>query len=260
MIVSGCDVGSLTAKAVILEDRKIKGYFISRVSRDPKASAEHVMAEALKIAGVKNGNLKYCIGTGYGRKQMPFVNDIVSEIAAHGKAVKFLLPNVKTIIDVGGQDAKAIRVDESGEVVRYNYNDKCASGTGRFLEIMAQTLEVPLEELGTLSIAADNPIKISNQCTVFAETEVISQINDGVPIPDIVAGLHKAMAHRIASLAKSIEVHNDVAMSGGVAKNVGMYKALEAVLEVNMCALETDPQINGALGAAIFAADAMESK
>lgn len=254
MVVAGCDVGSLTAKAVILADNKVRGYSVIPALNDPKKSAENVMAQAKEMAGLKNGDLAYCIGTGYGRKKMDFANEVISEIVAHGKAINWLLPEVRTIIDVGGQDAKAIRISEKGDVDRYNYNDKCASGTGRFLEVMSLALEIPLEELGELSLTSKKPIKISNQCTVFAETEVVSQMNNGANTADIVAGLHQAMAHRVASLAKSIEVTKGVAMSGGVAKNCGMYRALEEALGIKMIKLETDPQLNGALGAAIIAA------
>jgi (R)-2-hydroxyacyl-CoA dehydratese activating ATPase len=255
MIVAGCDIGSLTAKAVIMQDGKILASHVMRGATRPEQSAREVMDKALAGAGLALKDIAYCVGTGYGREKIPFVNEVVSEIKCHGMAVKWLMPSVKTIIDVGGQDAKAIRVDENGDVIRYVYNDKCASGSGRFLEIMARALEIGLEELGDMALRSDQPIKISNQCTVFAETEVISQLNGGKPKQDIAAGIHRAMAHRIASLARSIELEEEVAMSGGVAKNVAMYKALEDVLNVRFVKNDhSDPQINGALGAALHAA------
>lgn len=159
------------------------------------------------------------------------------------------------VIDIGGQDAKAIRLDAQGNVIRYAYNDKCASGTGRFLEIMAGALGVPLEDMGGISLSSGNPVTISNQCVVFAETEIISLINDGRALPDIVAGLHRAMAHRVASLARGIELDREITMTGGVAKNTGMFAALQEALGVRLTALEVDPQIIGALGAAVMARD-----
>ena len=253
MVVAGCDVGSLTAKAVILSEGKLAAWHIIKGRTNPETSAKIVYAAALSKVGIAEENVRYCIGTGYGRKKIPFADDVMSEIACHGMAVKWLLPTVRTIIDVGGQDAKAIRVNEKGDVIRYVYNDKCASGTGRFLEIMAAAMGIDLEQLGEKSLASDNPVKISNQCTVFAETEVISQMNNGARLPDLINGLHFAMAHRVASLARGIEVEKDVAMSGGVAKNIGMYRALEQALNLTFIRTESDPQINGALGAALFA-------
>lgn len=253
MLVAGCDVGSLTAKAVILQDGNVLAYQVMRDDASPDVSARKVYQAVLSKAGLSMDAIRYCVGTGYGRKRIPFVNEVLSEIACHARAVKWLLPSARTILDVGGQDAKAIRVDDHGNVVRYVYNDKCASGTGRFLEIMSKAMEVGLEELGRRSLESSHPIKISNQCTVFAETEVISQLNSGANLADIIHGLHRAMAHRVASLAKSIEVEKEVVMSGGVAKNIGMYRALEDALEVELAQVASDPQINGALGAALFA-------
>ncbi len=260
MIVAGCDVGSLTAKAVVIKNREILTSCVIRCRANPEQSAQEVMNEALSRINLSMNDVEYCIGTGYGRKKIPFVKEVMSEIACHGMAVKWLMPSVNTVIDVGGQDAKAIRINGKGEVDRFAYNDKCASGTGRFFEIMASALEMDLDMLGDISLQSKNPVNISNQCTVFAETEVISHINNGNEPADIIKGLHRAMAHRVASLARSIEANEDVAMSGGVAKNSGMYAALEDVLEMRFVKNESDPQINGALGAALFAARKMGSE
>lgn len=258
MIVAGCDVGSLTAKAVIMSDNEIVGHAVIRAMAKPEASARTVMNSALSESGLAMGDLSHVIGTGYGRRQIPFVNEVVSEIICHGKAAHWLMPSVRMVIDVGGQDAKAIRMDEGGSVVRYVYNDKCASGTGRFLEVMADVLEIALEEMGDLALSSKGPISISNQCTVFAETEVVSLLNNGKEIPDIAWGLVRAMAHRIASLAKGIGLEPDIVMSGGVAKNRGMFSALEEVLGMEIKRLDGDPQLNGALGAALLAQDAVK--
>lgn len=259
MLVAGCDVGSLTAKAVIMRNDHVLNTAVIRATSRPEESAHNVMNSALSEAGLTFQDLSYIIGTGYGRRQIPFVNEVVSEIVCHGKAAQWLMPSIRMVIDVGGQDAKAIRMDEAGAVVRYVYNDKCASGTGRFLEIMAEALEVALEDLGELALASQGPISISNQCTVFAETEVVSLLNNGKAIPDIACGLVRAMAHRIASLAKGIGLEPDIAMSGGVAKNRGMFTALEEVLGIEIKRLHGDPQLNGALGAALLADRAMRS-
>jgi len=214
---------------------------------------------ALSAAGLTMKDIGFCVGTGYGRERIPFVGKTFSEIACHAKGAHWLLQSVRTIIDVGGQDCKAIRLDEKGNIVRFITNDKCASGTGRFLEIMAEALEVALEELGELALVSQEPVSISNQCTVFAETEVVSLLNNGKAIPDIASGLIRAMAHRIAALAKGIGLEPDITMSGGVAKNRGMFVALEEVLGVDIKRLDGDPQLNGALGAALLAKQAMRN-
>lgn len=260
MLTAGCDVGSLTAKALVLDGDRIVATHLMQVKSRPGEASLEVMNQALAGAGLKNSDIAYCVGTGYGRERIPFVQETVSEIACHGKGAQWLQPSVRTIVDVGGQDAKAIRVDSQGAVVRYVYNDKCASGTGRFLEVMAEALEIKLEDMGTISLKSENPVRISNQCVVFAETEVISLVNGGKPLADVVSGLHRAMAGRIASLVKGIGgVEIDVAMSGGVAKNIGIYSILEKELGVKIIPLGIDSQLVGALGAALFAREALVS-
>ncbi|HDP24379.1 MAG TPA: 2-hydroxyglutaryl-CoA dehydratase [Deltaproteobacteria bacterium] len=253
MYVAGCDVGSLSAKAVIMKDTDIVASRVIYARPEPEESAREVMDAALAQAGITMREIESCVGTGYGRNSIPFAVAVESEIACHGKGARWLIPEVRMVIDIGGQDAKAIRLDEQGNVARYAYNDKCASGTGRFLEIMAGALGVRIEDMGELSFQAKNPVTISNQCVVFAETEIISLINDGRDLSDIMYGLHRAMAHRVASLAKGIELEREITMTGGVAKNIGMFRALEEALGVNLRQMETDPQIIGALGAAVMA-------
>ncbi|MFZ5595388.1 MAG: acyl-CoA dehydratase activase [Bacillota bacterium] len=259
MIVAGCDVGSLTAKAVIMDGEKILAAEVIRATTMPERSAGEVMEKALAKAGLSMKDIDYCVGTGYGRKHIPFVNAVESEIVCHGRGAIWFEPSVRTVVDIGGQDAKAIRIDEKGNVLRYVYNDKCASGTGRFLEIMADAMEIKLEDMGELSFQSTNPVTISNQCVVFAETEIISLINEGRELPDIVRGLHRAMANRAAALAKSIGVETDVAMTGGVAKNPGILRSLEKAMGVSIKQVK-NPQINGALGAALIARDSLMSK
>ncbi|HNY50213.1 MAG TPA: acyl-CoA dehydratase activase [Smithella sp.] len=254
MITAGCDIGSLTAKAVILKEGKILASEVILASAQPEKSATDVMKRALEKAGIKMEDIQYCVGTGYGRKHIPFMNSEESEIACHARGAVWQVPTARTVVDIGGQDAKAIRVDEKGNVERYVYNDKCASGTGRFLEIIADSLDIKLDDMGSISEKATEKLTLSNQCVVFAETEIISLVNDGKEIADIVHALHQAVANRAASLARSILVESDAVMTGGVAKNCGMFGALERALGVKLHKVEY-PQINGALGAALFAAD-----
>jgi predicted CoA-substrate-specific enzyme activase len=253
MIVAGCDIGSLTAKAVIMDGGKVIGWHVMRVKPEPEESAHEVMDFALRNAGIKMQDIGMCVGTGYGRNHIPFADDVESEIACHGTGAWWMRKTVRTVIDIGGQDAKAIRMDGKGNVSRYAYNDKCATGTGRFLEIMAAALEVGLDEMGPLSLASSASVTLSNQCVVFAETEIVSLVNEGRPKNEIISGLHRAMAARVASLAKGIGIEDEVAFTGGVAKNPGMQRALADVLGMRLVPLETDPQLNGALGAAIIA-------
>lgn len=254
MIVAGCDIGSMTAKAVIMENGKILSDAVIRAKARPAESANEVMQMALDKAKLTMDDIRYVVGTGYGRERIPFVDDVESEISCHAKGAWQIMPSVRMIIDIGGQDAKASRMDDSGNVARYIYNDKCASGTGRFLEVMAEALEVPIEELGSLASKSTEKLTISNQCVIFAETEVVSLVNEGKETADILNALHHSLAKRVASLARSIEVDTDVVMTGGVAKNSGVFNALAEALDIELKALNgIDPQIMGALGAALYA-------
>lgn len=253
MLTAGCDIGSLSAKAVIMEDNRIVASHVIFAKPEPEESARAVMDGALGKAGVRLEDIAYCVGTGYGRNSIPFAQAAESEITCHGKAAQWLKKEVRMVIDIGGQDAKAIRVDDTGKVVRYAYNDRCASGTGRFLEVMAGAMGIDIGDMGDLSSRARSPVPLSNQCVVFAETEIISLINAGRDLPDIVGGLHRALAHRVASLARSIDLESGITMTGGVAKNRGMFSALEEALGVKLVLMDTDPQIIGAVGAALLA-------
>jgi predicted CoA-substrate-specific enzyme activase len=261
MIVAGCDIGSLTAKAVIMENGNILADAVIRAKTKPSESANEVMQQALDLAGLSMGNIQYVVGTGYGREQISFVDAVESEISCHAKGAWQVLPSTRVVIDIGGQDAKATRMNENGTVVRYIYNDKCASGTGRFLEIMAEALEVPLAELGPMAARSRENQTISSQCVIFAETEVVSLVNEGKETSDIINALHHALAKRVASLAKSIEVEEDVVMTGGVAKNAGVFHALSDALNLPLKALDgMDPQIIGAMGAALYAQEKVTAK
>ncbi len=253
MLVAGIDVGSLTGKAVLLNSSGVVSYSIVRSSPRPEKTAREAFEEALSKAGIGVDEVKYIIGTGYGRLRIPFADRCISEITCHAKGAFYLLPSVRTVIDVGGQDSKAIKVDPEGRVIDFIMNEKCAAGTGRFLEIMAQALEVSVEELGPLSLKARRPAKITSQCSVFAETEVIGLIAEGWDIADIAAGVNDSIAGRIASLVYKVGVERDVMVTGGIAKNEGFIRMLERKLGVEVKRPPIDPQVVGALGAAVIA-------
>lgn len=255
-IVAGCDVGSLTSKAVLMENGRMISSALIPSKTNPQLSAEAVMDEALSKASMSMDDVTWCVGTGYGRKKIAFVNTDVSEIACHGKGARWLFPNVQTIIDIGGQDCKALRLDEKGNVVKFVANDKCASGTGRFLEVMARLLNVPIEEMGKLSQKSSAPVTLASTCTVWAQADVIKFINSGHSVEDIGAGVNSAMAKRAAILVNSVGVGQTVCMTGGVAKNEGVVQDLSKLIGRNIKKTrKADPQIAGAIGAALIAAE-----
>ena len=199
-------------------------------------------------------DIGYCVGTGYGRDKISFINEAVTEIACHGKGARWLVPSARTVIDIGGQDCKAMRLDAEGDMVKFITNDKCASGTGRFLEVMAKVLHVDLDDLGEMSARRRTPITLASACTVWAQADVIQHLNNRVPIEDIAAGINNAMASRMAILANNIGFERDVFMTGGVAKNDGVVTALEKLLGLRIKRItRADPQLAGAIGAALFA-------
>lgn len=252
--VAGCDVGSLTSKAVIMDGDRVVQSVIMKSKAKPWESADEVMRQALEKAGMAMGDLGYCVGTGYGRDKMTFINEAVSEIACHGKGAQWLIPTARTVIDIGGQDCKAVKLDEKGTMVKFITNDKCASGTGRFLEVMAKVLGVELADLGALSAKSKNPVALASACTVWAQADVIQHLNDKVPLEDIAAGVNAAMASRMSVLANNIGIERDVCMTGGVAKNEGVVASLEKALGVRIKRIrKSDPQLAGAIGAALFA-------
>jgi len=257
-IVSGCDIGSLTSKAVILKNNRIIGSARIKSIANPVESANIVIKKALDIAGLNKNDISYCVGTGYGRELIEGVSDTMTEIACHAKGAKWLLPSVKTVIDIGGQDCKVIKIDQNGNVIKFLTNDKCASGTGRFLEVMAKLLDLKLDDIGKMSKKASSPIIFASTCTVWAQADVIKHINDGRQVPDIAAGINNAMANRVAMLVRSISPVKDIAMTGGVAKNDGVVNAIEKMIGMKIKKIKkADPQLAGAIGAALFA-DSMQ--
>lgn len=254
MIVAGCDVGSLAAKAVIMERRRVVASAIVRSGPKPAESAKKAMDQALAQAHLTIDDIACCIGTGYGREKIPFVSESVSEISCHGKGAQFLIPSARSIIDIGGQDCKVIKLDAKGNLIKFITNDKCASGTGRFLDVMAKVLNIPVAELGDLSLSAKDPITLASMCTVWAQADVIKHINERRPAADICAGINAAMANRVAMLANAMGLENDICMTGGVAKNKGVVHALGRIMGKRIKDVrQVDPQLMGAVGAALFA-------
>ncbi len=255
MIFAGCDVGSLTAKALLMDEKEnIIAYEIMNVLPNPVKSAEEIMSRTLKKADLNLSDIDYCVSTGYGREKIPFANNNISEISCHGRGAHWANRAIRTIIDIGGQDLKAIRVDKSGELVDFIMNDKCAAGTGRFLEGIAKTLNVKLDELGPLALEGKNPVSIISTCTIFTQFDVMHLIVEGAGKADIAAGVAKAMAQRMHKLVRKVGVKKEVAITGGVAKNQGVVKYLEEIIKSNIYQFtDVDPQIIGALGAALFA-------
>jgi len=253
-IVAGCDVGSLAAKVVIMERRRVVASAIVRSGPKPAESAKKAMDEALAQAHLTLNDIACCIGTGYGREKIPFVSESVSEISCHGKGAQFLIPSARSIIDIGGQDCKVIKLDAKGNLIKFITNDKCASGTGRFLDVMAKVLNIPVAELGDLSLSAKDPITLASMCTVWAQADVIKHINERRPAADICAGINAAMANRVAMLANAMGLENDICMTGGVAKNKGVVHALSRIMGKRIKDVRlVDPQLMGAVGAALFA-------
>lgn len=257
MYFAGVDLGSLTAKAVIIKNGDIVCHRVIQSGYNSAENANRVMNSCLEDTTLTLEDLEYIISTGYGRVNVPFAHKQVTEITCHAKGANYLFPSARTVIDIGGQDSKAMSIDGTGRVKDFVMNEKCAAGTGRFLEVMAHALEVDLDSFGPLSLTSESPAKISSMCTVFAESEVISQIAQGLPKEDIIAGIHDAITSRVASMARRVPIAEDVVLTGGVSKNVGVVKALSKNLGYDIQVSELS-QIAGALGAALLAREAGE--
>jgi predicted CoA-substrate-specific enzyme activase len=259
MTVGGCDVGSATGKAVVMKDGEIVSYVIIPSTTKPEVTARTVMDQAIEQAGLKSiEDLDYIVGTGYGRLKVPFASENISEITCHARGAQWLSPSVRTVVDIGGQDCKVMSLDDKGRVLEFVMNDRCAAGTGRFFEAMARVLDCGLKGLSELSLRGKNPAPITSQCSVFAESEVVTLVNEGMELTDIVAGLHASIAGRLNSMVRKVGLVEDVALTGGCAKNEGLAKALEEKLGVAVKKLPKDPQIAGAIGAALIAKDKLD--
>ena len=260
MITLGIDSGSLATKGVALGDNKeILGAVVDLTGGRSRQSGERVYHQVLEAAGIKESDVDFVVTTGYGRENLPFSGKNVTEITCHAAGVNFLFPDAATILDIGGQDSKVIRIDGMGRVENFIMNDKCAAGTGRFLEVIAKALEVELGDLGAISQQTDKNVEISSMCTVFAETEVVSLVADDTPVPEIVRGVHNVIVERGEILLEKIGLMPPVAMSGGVALNIGVVKELEKRLGLEL-QISDNPQITGALGAAVIARKLMAKR
>lgn len=252
----GCDVGSTYTKAVILDEtgKMVANTTIrSKINSEQSAilAMEEVVAQVPDLGSAKD--LVYLIGTGYGRNKVPFADENISEISCHAMGVHITDPSVKAIIDVGGQDVKGISIADDGTVKNFAMNDKCAAGTGRFYEAMARSFEMSLSDFSKLSLGAKNVIPITAQCTVFAESEVITLVGEGKPMDEIAAGIQMAVAKRCFVMAKKAGAVDSITLTGGCAKNDGLKAAIEKVLKLKVIELPIDPQLMGALGAAEYA-------
>jgi len=251
----GVDVGSLCTKTVILDEQgKILSYDIMRSGHYYQGAAEESMDNALKLAGLNKDDISYILGTGYGRGAIPQANAEVTEITCHARGATRLIQGVRTVIDIGGQDSKVIGIGDNFRVTNFVMNDKCAAGTGRFLEVMAMALSVDIGEMGALSFASKKKVEVSSMCTVFAESEVISLFAQGNEMADIAAGISDSIARRVVGMVGQVGLKEIVIMSGGVAKNSGVVRAIEKRIGANLVIPE-EPQIVGALGAAIIASE-----
>lgn len=248
----GVDIGSLATKLVLInEDKKMVDFSVERSTYDFKRVGHNLFDSLLEKNGLKRADV-YVMSTGYGRNTIDIADDRITEITAHARGAQYFFPDVKSVIDIGGQDSKAIVIGVKGNVIDFQMNDKCAAGTGRFLEVMAHALEVPIEDIGELALRSNKPSAISSTCTVFAESEVISLFARGTPKQDIASGIHKSIARRVAGMAKRIRVEPLLIFCGGVAKNVAVKKYLEEELGFNIVSPEY-PQLTGAIGAALIA-------
>lgn len=253
MVFAGIDIGSTITKIVLANRSKVLGSVIQRTGAEHRRRAHRIMGRALVQAGLSFDDLDYIVATGYGRINVPFADAQITEITCHMRGVNWLMPEVRTIIDIGGQDCKGIKV-KNGRMVDFIMNDKCAAGTGRFFEIIAKVLGIDIKEIGPLSLKSKKPAEISTLCTVFAEQEALLRLAEGVPIEDIVAGIHKANASRIYGMVKKIKIDEAVAITGGGAKNCGLCRCLEERLQLPVL-MPPEPLITGALGAALIAGE-----
>ena len=260
MYVLGIDSGSTSTNAVIMDrDRKIKAFSVVRTGAKSGVSAQKALDEVLQRAGLARDDISWIVSTGYGRVSIEFADENVTEISCHGKGTHYFNPKIRTILDIGGQDSKAIHLNEKGEVKDFVMNDKCAAGTGRFLEMIARTLEVSLDELGAIALTSAEKIEITSMCSVFAESEVISLIANNKEKADIADGVCHAIANKAFGLLRRVGLEPDFMMTGGVAKNPGVVRAVEEKIGAKLYICE-EPEIVGATGAALYALERISAK
>jgi predicted CoA-substrate-specific enzyme activase len=253
MIVAGVDVGSTATKAVLMDENlKVVARALTETGANVVRAADRAFKAALLQGRLEEWEVGYIVGTGYGRYKVPFGNAQITEISCHAKGASALFPGTRTILDIGGQDTKAIRITDRGEVMDFCMNDKCAAGTGRFLSAAADVLELPLGDIGPVSLRASRVLKITNVCTVFVEAEIMNQLARGSAVEEILAGVHASIAGRSIGLMRRVGLEDEITFTGGVSRNVGMVAALEARLGRKLN-VHQDAQFIGAIGASLFA-------
>ena len=251
MYFAGVDIGSTMTKIVVMDGAgNICSRIVGPTGPEHRRLANEVLAQALEQANLSFGQIDYVVATGYGRVNVPFADRQITELTCHARGVASLFPTVRTAIDIGGQDAKGLKIKD-GKLLDFVMNDKCAAGTGRFLEVLADTLGLELDDLGGISLESTKKVPISSTCTIFAQQEVIARISEGLPLEDIVAGLHNALAGRVARMVQRLRVEPDVVLTGGVAKNIGVVRAMQENLGYKLL-VPPDPLLTGAIGAAIL--------
>ncbi len=256
---AGVDVGSTQTKAIILdEERRIVGRTLIDTGANVTRAAERAFDEALKGAGLRREDIAYVVGTGYGRYKVTFGDAQITEISCHAKGASWLFPGTQTVIDMGGQDAKGIRVGEGGEVKDFVMNDKCAAGTGRFLANAAEAIGLSLGDIGEISLRAKNPVRLSTVCTVFVESDIMAYLAQGKKVEDILGGVHSAIAARTVSLVRRVGIEPEVTFTGGVSLNIGMVRALEGKLGMPLN-VSPESHFMGAIGAALWALERAEA-
>ena len=262
IITAGIDVGSVSSQAVICVDGELYGFNSMRTGNNSPDSATNALAGVLEKSGMKLENVTYVIGTGYGRVNVPFAHKAITEIACHARGANYMGGNtIRTILDMGGQDCKAIHCDEKGKVTNFLMNDKCAAGTGRGMEVIADLMQIPIAELGPRSFDVDEePEAVSSTCVVFAKSEALGLLKAGYSKNKVIAAYCQAMAERVVSLIERIGVENDFFITGGIAKNPGVVKRIEKLLGTKAAETKYDSQIAGALGAALFGYTLMQKQ
>jgi predicted CoA-substrate-specific enzyme activase len=252
---AGVDIGSTMTKVILMDKAgNLLSFVKGPTGAEHRQLANEVMRQALEQASLQIDDISYIVATGYGRLNVPFADRQITELSCHARGVSSLFPNARTAIDIGGQDAKCMKID-NGRLVSFVMNDKCAAGTGRFLEVTATTLGIKLEDMGDVSLKATKQIPISNLCTIFAQQEVVALLSRGEKLENILAGLHDALASRAAALVRRLGIEPDLVLTGGVAKNIGMVEAMKQNLGCEIF-VPQEPLLTGALGAAILAKDA----
>jgi predicted CoA-substrate-specific enzyme activase len=255
MPFGGVDIGSTMTKAVIIDGQgKMMASVIGPTGAEHRHLALAVMDQTIEKTNLSFDQLDFIVATGYGRINVPFADKQITEITCHARGIRALFPTARIIIDIGGQDSKGIKLDAEGKVMNFIMNDKCAAGTGRFLEVIAETLGIKLTEIGELSLKAKGYVRISNTCTVFAEHEVTTRLTEGATIPEILAGLHEAFAGRVVNMVRSLGIEKDMVVTGGGAMNIGLIKAIEEKVGFPV-RVPPEPLLTGAFGAALMGKD-----